>query len=236
MPSSNASSSGKECSPSEGHSAVRDFGDDLLCTVRASGASIAVRAASVLMAALAMGACASGAARGPVSVAVMPVDTLGVPAAEASSFHGALLRELGLSRTARPAAAKGAAQPSRCRDSDECLAGVGRRLAASLVLSSTLAGLGDMRLIRARLVRASDALVVQDLQETVPGGAGTLDQRAADLIRRLFPERVGRAWYRRWWVWVGVGLAVAAAGVTTWLVIRRSQQPAPDNVHHIGDL
>jgi hypothetical protein len=187
----------------------------------------------------AAGGCAGRSARGPVPVAVTAVDTMGVPRAEGATLQRALLRELRLSSSARPVAiptGAAASATSGCRESEECLAELGRRAAASLVLSSTLAGLGDMRMIRARLVRSSDALIVQDLQETVAGGGSVLDQRAADLVKRLFPERGGRSWYRRWWVWVTAGAVVGAtAGLTTWMVLRgRSDQP--QNLVHLGDL
>ena len=92
-----------------------------------------------------------------------------------------------------------------------------------------------MRLVRTRLLRASDALVVQDLLETIPGG-GALEQRAGELIRRLFPESSGRAWYRRWWVWAAVaGVVGATVGLTTWAATRRSDPVDPRTIH-IGDL
>jgi len=103
------------------------------------------------------------------------------------------------------------------------------------VLSSTLAGLGEMRLVRARLVRAADALVVQDLQETIPGGLA-VEQRAGDLVRRLFPESGSRAWYRRWWVWATVaGVVGATVGVVTWAATRHSEPRDPSTIH-VGDL
>ena len=110
-------------------------------------------------------------------------------------------------------------------------------MSADLVLSATLAGLGEMRLVRARLVRSRDGLVVQDLQETIPGGPRVLQQTAADLVKRLFPERRSSSWYRKWWVWtIAAGVVGAAAGVTTWAVTRGSGAEREPNLVHIGDL
>lgn len=195
--------------------------------------------ALLLASGLLAGGCAHRGGGGRVVVAVMPVETMGVPAAEGASLHRALLRELALSASARPTGAaelQQAAAREPCRDSDECLARLGRRVAASLVLASTLAGLGDMRLVRARLLRSSDALVVQDLQETIPGAGGALDQRAGDLVKRMFPESGGRAWYRRWYVWAVVaGVVGATVGVTVWAATRGGE-PRDPNLHHLGDL
>jgi len=195
---------------------------------------------AALIVLLLAGGCAHRSGRERVAVTVVPVDTLGVPPAEGDAFYRALLRGLASSTSARPAPAPGprppASVPSPCRESDDCLARLGRRAAAAMVLSSTLAGLGDMRLVRSRLLRASDALVVQDLQETIPGGGAALEQRAGELVRRLFPESGGRAWYRRWWVWAAVaGVVGATVGVAAWAATRGGELRDPNTIH-LGDL
>ena len=191
---------------------------------------------------VALTGCAHRPPPKPQRVAVMPVDTLGLAAQEGKALHRALQREAQRHPTAKPAPTKrvealAEQAEERCHESDRCLADIGRRVPADLVLSATLAGLGQMRLIRARLVRAQDAMVLQDLQQTVGGGAAALDGSAADLTRRLFPEARGRPWYRRWWVWTALAGAVGTAvGVTWWAASRDGEPDRDPNLVHIGNL
>ena len=185
--------------------------------------------------------CAHQAPR-PQRVAVMPVDTLGLADQEGRALHRALQREAQRHPTARPAPTErvvslAAATDAACRESDRCLADIGRQVPADLVLSVTLAGLGQMRLVRARLVRARDAMVLQDLQQTIGGGAAALAGSAADLTRRLFPHARGRPWYRRWWVWAALaGVVGTAVGVTWWATSHDGEPDRDPNLVHLGDL
>jgi hypothetical protein len=174
-------------------------------------------------------------------VALVPVDTLGVARSEGAAIERVLSREVERSRSvsaARSDEVRRALEraPARgCRESDACLASVGRGARADLVLSATLAGLGELRLVRARLVRARDELVLQDVQETIPGGVDQMEQRAAEIARRLFPER-GPPWHRRWWVWSALAGVVATVGLTVWLVERDRESGTDPNLVRIGDL
>jgi hypothetical protein len=193
----------------------------------------------VLGALLATGCVHGSAPRG--RVVVMPVDTLGVAPDEGEALERVFRTEVERSPSVSPVSpvpTGTAAAPSShpaCRDSDACLAGVGRRASADLVLSTTLAGLGDMRLVRARLLRVEGALVLQDLQETVPGGPRQLAERAASIARRLFPE-TRRPWYRTWWVWTTIAGAAALVGVTTFLIVRSQKTSNDPSLVHVGDL
>ena len=176
----------------------------------------------------------------------MPVDTMGVALTEGTSFRRALEQETSRTiaarlsppeRVRRAVRSETTALTTPCGESERCLARIGQQIPADLVLLTTLAGLGDMRLVRARLVRARDGLVVQDLQETVPGGPRVLDQTASDLVRRLFPERGAKPWYRRWWVWTAAAGVVAATVGITWGLAARQGEPEQDpNVIHVGEL
>ena len=205
---------------------------------------------STLLSLIALACCAAGCARharprDARSVAIVAVDTLGVAPDEGTRLQRALQREASRRPGAAPATPERVARAfgpddrpatRRCRESDSCLAGVGRRVPADLVLTATLAGLGDMRLVRARLVRSSDALVVHDLQRTISGRASALEQVAADLSRRLFPHE-GSSWYRRWWVWAAVASVTGATvGLTWWLASDRGEPDRDPNVKHLGDL
>jgi hypothetical protein len=197
---------------------------------------------ALLLPLLALGGCGPAATRPAPRVAIVPVDTVGVPPVEGEALGGALTSALDRSRTARPvpgaaAAAAAASQPAdwtRCRESNACLAGVGRRVPAELVLSLAVAGLGDLRLVRSRLVRADDGLALQDLQETVQGGRPALETYAGSLSRRLFPEALRRPWYKQWWFFVAVAAVAGATAAATWGAVRATRHDT--GVWHLGDL
>jgi hypothetical protein len=173
------------------------------------------------------------------------VDTIGVAKSEGTALRNKLRREVQRRPEARPMpsqrvdralARRSDSKPDSCGDSAPCLARVGRDLPADLVLSSTLAGLGEMRLVRTRLVRSKDGLMLHDFQETVQRGPRSLNRYAAELTRRLFPDRPRQRWYRKWWIWTAVAAAVGASvGVTWWAATRNGQEPDP-NVVRLGDL
>jgi len=74
------------------------------------------------------------------------------------------------------------------------------------------------------------------LQETVQRGPRSLNRYAAELTRRLFPDRPRQRWYKKWWIWTAVAAAVGASvGVTWWAATRNGQEPDP-NVVRLGDL
>jgi hypothetical protein len=200
--------------------------------------------ATLLVAGATLLGCAHRPAAVP-TVAILPVDTLGIPAGEGEALREALALEVARVRAARPArpadvgralaADPATSQPAelvRCRDSNTCLAGLGRRVPSAIVLSLTLAGLGDLRLVRSRLVRSGDGLALQDLQETV-AAAGLADHAAA-LARRLFPDALRRPWYRQWWFYAAVVGVAGATAAITWAAVHTSAREA--GVVHVGDL
>jgi hypothetical protein len=127
------------------------------------------------------------------------------------------------------------AQTQPCRQSDTCLARAARRVPSELVLSLTVAGLGDMWLVRSRLLRASDGMAVQDVRDTVEGGARAVEQYAPRLARRLFPDSGRRPWYKQWWLWSSVAVGAAAtAGLATWAAVR--SRPEDTGVVPVGSL
>jgi len=176
--------------------------------------------------------CAHAPPKNAQSVAIPPTATLGVEQTEGATLRRALVRELERAPAARPARVP----DGGCGQGATCLARVGRKASAELVLSLTLAGLGEMRLVRTRLVRSKDELVLQDLQETTHGGTAGLEGYSAELARRLFPSERPSPWYRTWWFWSAVAVVVGAGtGVTWWLVTRDGPEGDP-NVVRIGDL
>jgi hypothetical protein len=170
------------------------------------------------------------------AVAVVPVDALAVDPAEGEALRAAVEKQLSTATAHRavPREKLGALDPgdAHCRESESCLAEAGRQLPTDLVLSMTVAGLGSTRLVRSRLITTKEGLVLQDLQETLMGGAPALDLFAQSLAQRLFPEP--NPWYRRWWVWTLAGVAVAGAATTTAVLVTRSN--ANSGIIHLGNL
>ncbi len=179
---------------------------------------------------------------GPVPVvAVLPADVLGTPEAEAEALQGAVMERLELSEQSQPVARELVAQalaevepsPSECHASDPCLTEIGAQTSADLVLSLTVAGLGELRLVRSRLVDVESGLTVQDLQEHADGGVTSLEQYGADLVAELFPAEPAVALLRRWWFWTALtGGLGASAGIAAL-----AARPKPDDtVVHLGEL
>jgi len=174
----------------------------------------------VLLAAAVLGGCAHTAAQRP-SVAVAVVETMGVDGRQGAALQRAMRREL---------VRHGGVRFVRGKQ-------------AELVVSMTLAGLGEVRLVRTRLVRSGDGMVLKDLQETVRHeprandrrGAGGLSRYARELADRLFPRRAPAPWYRTWWVWTAA--AAGVVGGTVGVVFAATRRDEPDSgVVRLGDL
>jgi hypothetical protein len=184
--------------------------------------------------------CAHRTAAPPPTVAVLPAEVLGVPDAEAEALQRALVAQLEQSPQSIPVdsepierALAGQPSSSDCHASDSCLTEIGRQSAADLVLSITVAGLGEMRLVRSRLVEVESGLTVQDLQEHADGGVDNLERYGQELAELLFPPEPAVAVLRRWWFWTAVTGGLGASAGLAALAAR----PAPDDtVVHLGDL
>jgi hypothetical protein len=160
------------------------------------------------------GGCASTRATRKPSVAVAVVETMGVEARQGADLQRAVRREIVRHEGVRAAA--------------------GEQDSADLELSMTLAGLGEVRLVRTRLVRRKDGMVLKDLQETVRHEPRGLERYARDLTGRLFPRRAPTPWYRRWWIWAA---AAGVVGGTVGVVFATTREPETDpNVVRLGDL
>jgi hypothetical protein len=164
----------------------------------------------------------------PPTVAVLAVETMGVPPEQGEAFHAALVQEMEKGKTALPAPAQKVdaalqaetAVEQGCRESDACLARAGRRVPSDTVLSLTVGGLGNLWLVRGRLVRAQDGLPLQEVQETAEGGSHAVVQYAPQLAHRLFPDTSKQPWYKQWWLWTAVGVGLGAGAVTIWAVTK----------------
>jgi hypothetical protein len=192
--------------------------------------------AGASFAALLFVACAHRPAPKPRTIAIVPVDVLGLPGEHGETLGRALETEVtkqAHNRLAEREAIRAAlpadeAARTACLEAEACLIGVGKRVHAELVLSLRLAGLGNTHVIRARLLDVGRGILVKDLQETGAGGADALAGHARAVSHRLFPPPVEK---RRWWLWALAGAAVAAT--TAAVVVTRGND---GGVIHVGDL
>jgi len=203
----------------------------------------APRLAAALVLAGALQACAHLPSPKTPRLALMPVDAVGVPPGEGARLHQAIGDALRRSRTARISSDE-ALQRSlhqrrvtlpECLEAEPCLAAVGQELSTDFVLSVTMAGLGDMRLVRSRLFKVDQGIMLKEMQQTSGGSPEQLEDTAAQLTRRLFPPRPGRPWYRRWWVWAASAAVVGAAVGITALATTKDTPQEP-GVIRLGDL
>ena len=170
-------------------------------------------------------------------LALLPVDTVGVPAARGEKVWAALARSLADTGAAEVApraeidAALPADAPARaaCPQDPACVEETARRVGAPLALVVTLSGLGDTHLIRLRLHDARRGVAAREVRETVIGTEQALVAQARVLAVRMLrdPER---PWYGRWWAWAAIGVGVAAA-VAVPLALRDSG--GGDDVAHV---
>jgi len=151
-------------------------------------------------------------------IAILPVDTIGVPASRGERLRAALagaLEEAGVAEVV-PHAEIDAALPaepkarSACLEDASCLEALARRVNAELALTVTLGGMGDTHLVRLRMHDVERGVAAREVRETVIGSERTLMDQARGLAVRMMrdPER---PWYARWWAWAAIGVGVAAS-------------------------
>ena len=178
-----------------------------------------------------------GRQRKPRTIAIVPVDVLGLPGDYAATMDDALVTEAKKDKRNRlvDPARLGAALPaaageaSACLEAEPCLIDLGERTGADLVLSLRLAGLGDTHVIRARLIDVDLGMVVKDLQETGSGDRAEVADHTRSLWRRAFPPPSSP---RRWWIWAGIA-ATAVAGATLTVILTGEDT---SGIVHVGDL
>ena len=126
-----------------------------------------------------------------------------------------------------------AEERQRCLESEACLALLGLKANADLVLAVNLAVLGDAGVIRGRVIDTKEHLVLQELQETVGGDRDQILDGSRQLARRLLPAS-DTPWYGRWWVWAAGALVVGAAVGAAVILAREDQRPS--GAIRLGDL
>jgi hypothetical protein len=164
--------------------------------------------------------CGSTAAR-PTRLAILPFDVVGVRPAEVAGVHRVLeaevVRRTGVAvidreRVAAAVRRLGPCQRRRREDRRGCATAAGRALMASHVLLGAVGGVGQTFLLQLEVVDVGRGVAQRSLEETVFGGAASLELAAVRVASRLdLPSR--RPWYTRWWIWTLAGVAVTAAVV-----------------------
>lgn len=125
------------------------------------------------------------------------------------------------------------APPSGCLQQNSCLRDHARRLEAQRLLALRLGLLGDTLMLRLT-VYDPEGVKRGSWQEVLrPNDAPALTAALERMVGSLAPAppvivRRERSWYRRWWVWTLVGVAVAGA-VTTTVLVTRDTDPSADH-------
>ncbi len=102
-----------------------------------------------------------------------------------------------------------------------CASEIARAAGADELLVGSAAGLGGSYVLRLRLIDARRGVVAQEVEQTVEGGLLDLETALGEQIDRLLPRT--SPWYRRWWPWTILGVAVAATAVALAIVFARPQ-------------
>jgi len=195
------------------------------------------------------GGCATTGGRPPAknaraapAVALLPLDAVGMKAADVARVERAVASALArrgvrvvagaavTREVPRLAACTAAGKASR----DACAARVGRTLGVARVVVGAVGRLGNALYLRLRAIDPATAAVQRKVEKTLLGDRARVEREIRAVARRLLPKPrrappparvVARPWYRRWWVWTAIGAAVAvgAAGVALPLALTRDQ-------------
>ncbi|MCA9668028.1 MAG: hypothetical protein KC503_20660 [Myxococcales bacterium] len=180
----------------------------------------------LLLLPLCLTACGSTGSPLPSRVAVAPLRRVAVSAERANAVRETISREL--RRVPVPLSARDAVdrEGKRCDLSSDdaakrvaCATDLGKRVGASHVIVGGIGGLGRISVVQLSLVGVREAAVTRALEETVFERNGR-DRALRSITRRLLDIPPRLPWYRRWWVWTIVGVAVTAAVVLP-LALRR---------------
>lgn len=181
----------------------------------------------LVLSALAMAAvgCAGPqhAARQGAVIAVLPLDAVGKAARQAAprarrAMHEHLSKQPATRVVSVPAVDRALVATVACAGQDRqvegCVGAVGRAVGASHVVSGALGGLGKTFILQLRVTDLRRASVSRSLEESLYGGPAGLDPAVRRGMDRLFPRpHATKPWYKRWWIWTAIGLAVTAAVV-----------------------
>lgn len=171
--------------------------------------------------------------------ALLPIERLNISETEGREL-GAALRETLAKRPqlrlldAAAVAAALAKQPAGCDKRPTCLRELAKRLGATRLLALRAGQLGETTMLRLTLYDR-DAVKKGSWQEVLQRRDDATVKAALErMVDGLAPRPVRSAvaatpWYRRWWVWTAVGVAVAGA-VTTTVILTRDTRPEPDHV------
>ncbi len=152
----------------------------------------------ILAAAAVAGAAAS--ARASTSVALYPLQPLGIPAATADSLDRALrgeigrlpgIRMLGLDRTVAAIKTGPESRGVACDGSRRCLAGLGRLLGVDEVVYGVASGVGRRFAFDLKLVDTATGREVRRVDARVGGGRESLQRGLREAALRLVAPEAG---------------------------------------------
>lgn len=187
---------------------ARDRGDRLRARMRRARTAIALLTALLV----------PNAAWARPRLALLPVDTVGVPADRGERLWTALAQALRDAGAAEPvpraeieaALGDGPAARAACLHDPACIERVASGVGAPMAMVVTLSGLGDTHLVRLRLHDAGRGGAAREVRETVIGTEQAMIVEARVLAVRMLREP-SAPWYGRWWAWAAIGVGVVAA-------------------------
>ena len=94
---------------------------------------------------------------------------------------------------------------------ESCVQEHAKPAGASHAIAGAVGGIDRIYVVQLKLLDVSKGSVTRSLEETINRDDPERKQVSASLASRLLnlPERT--PWWRRWWIWTAVGVAVSAA-------------------------
>jgi hypothetical protein len=178
----------------------------------------------------ALPACGHSRQAAPTRVAILPLDSVGLPAPAVERLRQALGQQVARAPTLTrlpleevEAATRRAAgcQPLSRERWVPCATRVGGELQAAQAVVGAVGGLGSTYVVQLHLVGVKTGAVIRSLEETLFGNPARLESAVGNITTRLFDLPRPQRWYERWWVWTLAGVAVATA-VAVPLALRDS--------------
>jgi hypothetical protein len=174
--------------------------------------------------------------------ALLPTERLNISAADGRRLRGTLRETLSKRPQLRllddsVVAAALIKQPADCSKRPACLRELATALDLTRVLALRAGQLGETSMLRLTLYDRA-GVKKGSWQEVLRSGAKGQGKALREALERMVdglaprPIRAARRstpWYKRWWVWTAVGVAVAGA-VTTTVLLTRDTRPEADHV------
>lgn len=164
-------------------------------------------------------ACSHSGAIKPSSVAVFPIDGIGLEEQQVNRVRASMIEQIARhsdisvvdnERVDQTLASSCGSVDNSKASTPDCTARVGKMVGSSHVVTGAMGGLGNTYVLRLQLVDVQQATVTRVLEETVFGSVSHQQVAAADMALRLLGANTP-PWYKRWWVWASAAAVVTAA-------------------------